>query len=112
MSELSLNGNPISWHIGFFYRSRFYWYMPVYKTEFHKFSPGQTLLYLCIEDALNKGAVVFDFLRGGEGYKNHLAESSDELYEFKLHSKELGPTVRNFFVNSIKLKISPLGRKL
>jgi CelD/BcsL family acetyltransferase involved in cellulose biosynthesis len=108
MSELSLDDKPISWHIGFLYNSRYYWYMPVYKSEFHKYSLGQTHLFMCIEDALTKGAVIFDFLRGKEDYKNHLAKDGDDLLEFRFYSKKLIPSIRNFLSDSIKPRIAKL----
>jgi len=112
MTQLSLDDHPISWHIGFFYGSRYYWYMPVYKSEFQKYSPGQVHLFMCLEDALNKGAVIFDFLRGRETYKNHLAKDSDDLFEFRYESKKIIPSLRNFLSDSIKPRLSRLvGRK-
>lgn len=102
MTELSFNGVPISWHIGFLYKARYYWYMPAYKSEFGKFSPGQTHLFMCVEDALRKGAEIFDFLRGNEVYKTHLAQESDELFELRCSSNKLLSSVRNFLSDSIK----------
>lgn len=102
MTELSLNGVAISWHIGFLYKARYYWYMPVYKSEFCSFSPGQTHLFMCVEDSLRKGAEIFDFLRGNEVYKNHLAQERDELFEFRLSSNSLLSSARNILSDSIK----------
>jgi len=111
MSELTIDDNPISWHIGFLHKSRYYWYMPVYKSEFQKYSPGQTHLLMCIEDALNKGAVIFDFLRGNERYKNRFAQDSEDLFEARLDSKTITSSARIAVLDFIKPFISKLKRK-
>ncbi|MFC1858896.1 GNAT family N-acetyltransferase [Thermodesulfobacteriota bacterium] len=107
MSELLLGDKAISWHIGFSHKSIFYWYLPVYKPKFSLYSPGQTHLIFCIEEAINKGSDIFDFLRGDEGYKKKFANEFYGLFEIKKTSGRIKSYFRSVFINSIK----PLLRK-
>ena len=103
MSELRLNDEPISWHIGFLYQNRFYWYLPVYKPEFSQYSPGKLHLYLCIEDALSKGANIFDLLRGDESYKTGWTKESISLFELRWQSRSMISSARNLWIKEMKL---------
>jgi CelD/BcsL family acetyltransferase involved in cellulose biosynthesis len=86
-SEILLDDKPISWHLGFMYKRRFYYYMPVFLNEFGCYSPGKIHLYFLMEEAYRQGVVVFDFLRGIEGYKKEWANAEDALYCYQFHVK-------------------------
>ena len=107
LSELRLNDKAISWHLGFIYKARFYWYLPVYKAEFSQYSPGKVHLYFCIEDAIKKNANIYDFLRGDEDYKSLWTKESIPIYELSWSSKGLISQARNMCVKKMK----PLLRK-
>jgi CelD/BcsL family acetyltransferase involved in cellulose biosynthesis len=108
MSELLVAGEPISWHIGFLHRSRYYWYMPVYRSEYQQYSPGKLHLYMCVEEALKKGVAIFDLLRGDEDYKRQWAKESINLFNLRWNSKSVLSSVKAFLLNSIKSNISSL----
>jgi hypothetical protein len=112
MTELVLDGDPISSHIGFLYQKRYCWYLPVYNPAFYKFSPGQIHLLLCIEDAINEGAEIFDFLKGSEGYKKHYASAQDDLFELKIQANNLFSSARSFLLKNIKPILSKCIRNL
>jgi CelD/BcsL family acetyltransferase involved in cellulose biosynthesis len=56
-------------HYGLHHGKRSYAYLVGFDVAHEMFSPGSVLYAHAIETALNEGAEVFDFLRGGEPYK-------------------------------------------
>lgn len=81
-SRILINGQTISWRIGFVYRSRYYSYMPAFDTAFKQYSPGKVHLLYCIDDAINKGVEIYDQLRGAELYKNEWTKTLDTVYSY------------------------------
>jgi CelD/BcsL family acetyltransferase involved in cellulose biosynthesis len=79
-SVLNLDGEPISWHLGFNDARRFYWYMPVYKEQYAAFSPGKLHLAAFVETAHATGARTVDLLRGDESYKSDWATGNEALH--------------------------------
>jgi CelD/BcsL family acetyltransferase involved in cellulose biosynthesis len=110
LSEMRLDDKPISWHVGFLYRERFYWYLPVYKSEYSQYSPGKVHLYFCIEDAIKKKASIYDFLRGDEDYKSSWAKENISIYELTWQSKRLTSQFRNICVKKIKPMLRRMNR--
>jgi CelD/BcsL family acetyltransferase involved in cellulose biosynthesis len=106
LSEFLLGGVPISWHIGFLHKSRYYWYMPVYRPEYQQYSPGKVHLYTCVEEALRKGITVFDFLKGDEDYKRQWTKDSIALCDLRYSSKRIVSSIRSALVSTIKPAIS------
>jgi CelD/BcsL family acetyltransferase involved in cellulose biosynthesis len=106
ISELLLDNQPISWHIGFNYKSRYYWYMPVYRPEFQQYSPGKMHLYMCIAEALRKGITVFDLLKGDEDYKRQWTKDSLSLFSLKWRSKSNLSSLKAFLLDKVKPNMS------
>jgi CelD/BcsL family acetyltransferase involved in cellulose biosynthesis len=71
LSELRVDGEIISAHIGLVYKNKFYYLMPAYSEgKFSKYSPGSILLYNLITWSIENNIEVFDLTLGNEGYKN------------------------------------------
>lgn len=68
-SEILLNGDVISQHIGFIHNSELYYYMPIFDRKYSSYSPGKLLLCELIEYCKENNVSYFNFLRGGESYK-------------------------------------------
>jgi CelD/BcsL family acetyltransferase involved in cellulose biosynthesis len=83
ISVLQSNGIPISWHIGFLHKSRFYHYKLAFDMKLANYSPGKVHRTKLVEESLRRGATVFDFLRGEEEYKYHWTKSSIVLYQLR-----------------------------
>ncbi len=81
-SEIRLDDKAISWHFGFRFNSRFYYYMPAFLEEYGMYSPGKIHLYFLLEDAYRCGVDIFDFLRGTEDYKKDWASEETALYSY------------------------------
>lgn len=71
MYGLRLDGRLAAVHYGFYEKETAYCYLHAFDTARAKLSPGVLLIGGVIEAAVERGARVFDFLRGGEAYKYH-----------------------------------------
>jgi hypothetical protein len=80
LSELQIDRTPISWHLGFVYRDRFYYYLPAFRADYAGYSPGKVHLRMCFADAIERGLGVFDLLSGDEAYKWHWADGRTEEF--------------------------------
>ena len=85
-SEMRIDDQPISWHLGFMYKGRFYYYMPAFLDDFARYSPGKVHLSFLVEECFQRGIRVFDHLRGLENYKAGWTNHSDVLYQMSLKS--------------------------
>jgi CelD/BcsL family acetyltransferase involved in cellulose biosynthesis len=108
MSVLESNGAPISWHMGFLYKGRFYYYKPAYDVQLAAYSPGKVHLMKLIEQSLRQGATVFDFLRGEEAYKYDWTKSSISLYQMQID----GPTLRSQLARKARRLVCGSRRKV
>ena len=52
-----------------------------YDPEMSFYSVGLLMNAICLKDAIEQGAVYFDFLRGSEPYKYHLGGKNHTLYQ-------------------------------
>jgi len=68
-SVLECGGRPVSFHFGFEYRGRLYWYKPCYDPAVARMSPGKVLLSHLIRDALERNLDELDFTVGAEAFK-------------------------------------------
>jgi CelD/BcsL family acetyltransferase involved in cellulose biosynthesis len=101
-SELRLNDQVISWHLGFKWKKRYYYYMPAICKEFNAFSPGKLHLYKLIARNIENGFEIFDFLRGQEDYKNQWTRDRGKLYNFEINSGRAASKVRIFLASYVK----------
>lgn len=93
-SEMQLNDKPISWHLGFSYNQRFYYYMPAFLEEYGVYSPGKIHLSFLLEDAYRKGIGIFDFLRGDEEYKKEWTNAESSLHGYAVQTERLAGRMR------------------
>ena len=69
---LELNGERVATTMSFDYGGRRLLYNSGYRLEHAPLAVGLMLNALCIKDAIERGLIYFDFLRGPEPYKYHL----------------------------------------
>lgn len=79
---LRSNEAVVAIQMGFKYNQALYWYMTSYDSEWARLSPGRVLMYKAIAWAIDRGLKEFDYLRGGESYKQSLTDSSRILNDF------------------------------
>jgi len=104
-SELRLNNNPVSWHLGFVWNNRFYYYMPVIDQAYANYSPGKIHIFKLMEDAIEKKLLIFDHLRGDENYKAGWAKEQSLLYQFISINNSFHGRTKNWFVDSLKQRL-------
>jgi CelD/BcsL family acetyltransferase involved in cellulose biosynthesis len=100
-SILQINDEMISWHLGFEFMNRYYYYMPAINEKWQRFSPGKIHLNILIERAIERKLSIFDHLRGEESYKAGWSTGISELYELYRPSNRLSSNIKKAL---IKLK--------
>jgi hypothetical protein len=74
----------------------FYYYNAGYDSDYSNLSVGLILLGLSIKNAIERGNVLYDFLRGDETYKFDWADSSLDLVTIGLNSNSPGVLAHEF----------------
>lgn len=104
--KISCAGRAIAYFYNFVYQQRVYFYLSALADETdNKLKPGIIGHALCIQEYLDAGLVYYDFMGGGEPYKDSLAQRTGKFYRvsyqkpvFKL---KLEQTLRNFKTNAL-----------
>jgi CelD/BcsL family acetyltransferase involved in cellulose biosynthesis len=82
---LLLDGAPVASLYVFKYRDIYYHYQSAFDPDYGSYSPGTVILTLAIKDALEDGALEFDFLHDNEAYKYLWARHERELIRLELY---------------------------
>jgi|GEM_PF-2067553 len=82
-TSLTVSGEPAAYHIGFWGASRFFVYKWCFDPARQKAGPGTVLMVRLMAHAVKRGFLEFDFLRGGEGYKNRFANKSHLSHDWR-----------------------------
>ena len=73
---------------GFAYHGTLYFYiMSVEKSDQKRVNTGDLLLSHCMEDGIQRGCRMFDFLRGDEPYKYRWTESDRRLLSLQIYNR-------------------------
>jgi CelD/BcsL family acetyltransferase involved in cellulose biosynthesis len=67
---LKLSNKPVAALYGFRYMSKYYAYLSGFDPEYFKHGVGSLLFSYTINESIREGSVGFDFMRGGEEYKD------------------------------------------
>nr|WP_136251722.1 GNAT family N-acetyltransferase [Ningiella ruwaisensis] len=88
---------PIAYLYNFIYQSRVYFYLSALKFESdNKLKPGLLSHALCIQEYMDKGLDLYDFMGGGESYKDRLANHHDEFYRVAFQQPRLTLKLERF----------------
>ncbi len=80
-------------------------YQMGFNPEWESKGIGFVLIFKTIEEAFNKGFSEYDFLRGGEDYKNKWTENSREQFNINIYNNTArGLMFKNFFRARLGLK--------
>jgi CelD/BcsL family acetyltransferase involved in cellulose biosynthesis len=88
------DGEPIAFHFGFEYGSRFIWYKPAFSAVHARRSPGEVLLKFLLEHALAQGLAEFDFTVGNEAFKYRFANRIRTTHRIRVYSLPAGYWLR------------------
>jgi CelD/BcsL family acetyltransferase involved in cellulose biosynthesis len=72
---------PIAAFYGFRYNHCYYYYQSGRDLAFSRYHLGYVLMNHCIQEAINEGAAIFDFLTGTEEYKYRWANDCKRNYQ-------------------------------
>ena len=103
-NQMNINNLPISWRIGFIYKSIFYSYMPTIDPNFLKLSPGKLHLINCIDYAITNNYSKYDQLRGSELYKSEWTSQYDTIYNIRKRNTAITSQIK-YRLNSLKTKL-------
>jgi len=106
---LQLNGRPLAAIYGLVYEDVYYFYLPGFDPEaLSRASPGQLLLYHCIEQAIRDGEHTVDLLQGVQSYKlewsNDLRRSLTVRY-YNRHARALGLKLLDGLKEAVKILV-------
>ncbi len=103
-SELKVDEEIISWHLGFLDNTTFYYYMPVINELWRNYSPGKVHLLMLKNKSIDLKLRVFDHLRGDENYKMAWAQNFRKLYTLVYHHTSAWSKVKRN-INAFKDKM-------
>jgi CelD/BcsL family acetyltransferase involved in cellulose biosynthesis len=81
-SEIRIDSRPVSWEIGFRYKSKAYRYLGAFLEDYSKYSMANMHLVYLIKDCFSHGIDIFDHLRGGFSYKSSWSDGAVPLYKY------------------------------
>ena len=70
--------------MGFDYNDKMYLYNSAYDPQYDSLSAGLLCKILCIQESIQEGRKVFDFLKGNETYKRQLGGKEIPLYRCQI----------------------------
>lgn len=104
LTSLKSGEKILSYHLGFQYKKKYYYYMPATDRAFENLSPGKVHLFKLVEYAIDNKYNVFDHLRGDENYKTGWATSVRKLYRLNIQNKKTVSRIKNRFCD-LKTKL-------
>lgn len=81
---MEISGVRVAAALCFYYRGELSLYNSGYDLAYSSLSVGLLLKALCIREAIERGAAVFDFLRGAEPYKYDLGGKDHRLWQLTI----------------------------
>lgn len=88
LSFLEVNGSKLAGLLNFRYGDTAYLYNSGYDPEFGRWSPGWVLISHSIQDAIERGVRIYDFMRGDESYKYRFGAKNFEIYRYTIQRRE------------------------
>ena len=105
LSELKIDGEIISAHIGLLHKNKFYYLMPAYSGgKFSKYSPGSILLYNLIIWSVENKIEVFDLTIGNEDYKKSWTNNEMVIRTIRIANSNAGFVLLNVISSLAFLK--------
>jgi CelD/BcsL family acetyltransferase involved in cellulose biosynthesis len=113
---LNENDNIIAALYGFQYGGSIFYFQSGYDPEWSEYSPGTLLMWNAMNDAIQEGAQLFDFLRGDESYKKLWADNIRITYRTVFYKKS-NIKMNTYFqltkaISFVKRRVKPIIFKL
>tara|TARA_B100000925_G_scaffold171416_1_gene129110 strand:+ start:11347 stop:12414 length:1068 start_codon:yes stop_codon:yes gene_type:complete len=78
--KLSINGNAISYRLGFLHKKSFYDWKVVHHPDYNYYSPGNLLVGMIIDKIIDDGYEKFNFMTGDYRYKRSWVSEDQTTY--------------------------------
>lgn len=104
---LKAGEKPISYHYGFRFRRKYYYYNLAHDERYAEYSPGLVLLKELVRDSFANGCTEFDFLRGEEHYKGRWSTHTRDNYAIELVNEDRFSRFCYGFENYIEQVVKP-----
>lgn len=105
LSYLRLNDTLLAIHFGFIYGSRFFYYMPSFRQDYARYSPGRLLVHHLVKRAFETGLREFDFLTGDDREKYEWTGASRTVYTFSTYRQGLRGRLLHQLANGVAPRI-------
>lgn len=84
---LFINNTPAATALCFEYNKTMYLYNSGFDPQFRTLSAGFLCKSMSIQNAIERGCISYDFLKGSEPYKRHMGGIPTPVYHYHLHLK-------------------------
>ena len=85
-SVLNIDDVSISYHLGFYYNSKYYYFMPSFvEKEWGKYSPSRVHMLKIIEESISNKLSIFDFTIGNENYKKYFTDKRNKVRNYSAY---------------------------
>ena len=85
-TRVSIDNQPIAFHIGFLFQDSFLWYKPSFEIRFADKSPGEVLIRSLLIQSQIEGVQVFDFGLGDEPFKERFTTEIRRVRTLSLYA--------------------------
>ncbi len=113
---LVCDGKPVAFLYAYLYDGTCYFYQTGFDTAYSSYSAGSVVHSYVLEDTIKRGAQTFEYLRGGQEYKRHFANSARGIVQLSIFSDGWRPALLRLLLSCgrlIRLKSSGLpGKRL
>ncbi|WP_181905358.1 GNAT family N-acetyltransferase [Aestuariispira insulae] len=100
MVRIRCGDKAIGYLYNFLYRDRVYFYLSALSYDNNpRIKPGMVCHALCIQDHLEKGAVIYDFMAGDQRYKASLGEVSEDFASIALQQPRVTLTLERWLTS-------------
>ncbi|MES9968406.1 MAG: GNAT family N-acetyltransferase [Candidatus Thiodiazotropha sp.] len=103
-SVLELDDTAISYHYGFDYNDKYYWYKPAFNTDYSNHSPGTLLIRFLIQSALEHKRRELDFTIGDEAFKRRFTNKERNNVNLQIFRKNRTFWLHNALQRTARLK--------
>ncbi|NOY61568.1 MAG: GNAT family N-acetyltransferase [Gammaproteobacteria bacterium] len=87
---LAIAGQLVAIDYCYCFKGRIYQFQRGFDPDYQRWKPGHVLLEYAIEDSINEGNAVFDFLRGQYKHKEHMTKMKQDALFYEFCRKSVG----------------------
>ena len=109
---LRFDGTPVAFQYGYLYGKKYYAFQNGFDSSLQEYSPGAVLFQLIFQHLIAGGVKEFDFLRGGESYKDLYAACRRDTADFHVFRRKYAMLATRMFRHGLMPRVKRLVRRL